>query len=677
MTSVFSLPKGPPPPYVQATHRHSIPEHTNLQSQHVEKRTETNSTNKRPSSPLDDNVCSWRGGLKGIFVKNRYFGQSNWMNFRSPFSVVKRVVIKHECDPATEVYKLTHKCKAASREIKAQDKIALHMHIASHPSDHVPPREMADKLVQSYMQTFGSIYRVLHIPKFKEEYESYWSDPQTKTRAHVVAKLLLVMAIGTVFQPRQEAFVLRSSALQWIYVAQTWVTTPFDKCRLSIEVIQLQCLVVFARLVHDVDGDLLRLSAASLLQTAMQIGLHIDAEINSFPDISPQEVQLRRNLWATVLEIVVQMSVDSGGIPLIRATDYDCKAPVNVDDINFKHDMDGFVSSIQPPSVFTDSSLQVMLTQSLPIRLQIAAFVNDFRYDFTTYEQTMTLSDELSRFCASNTATFQSLKSSSRSPTEFQTYMIELLTHQYLFALHFPYATKAKTDHKYYYSRKICLDIARLFLPNPSQMTEHAYTNLRLWGGGIFRAAPLQAATFIADEMIYQIGSDTSSLFTREKNLLDGRKDLRRYVEEYIGSTIDRMKLGHTNFRPYVMVSALLTQIDALIVGQPVEEKILETIKDRLITAHDVLRGCLPHLPRENEPSDSEAQSYAVNSPGSLQDAVRQLTPPLLLTSDSKLIRSRFVITRWMLITLPTWNGGSSLEMWIHLHNSMQIRMDL
>ncbi|KUL83223.1 hypothetical protein ZTR_10479 [Talaromyces verruculosus] len=577
----------------------------------------------KPSSPLDDNVCSWRGGLKGIFVKDRYFGQSNWMNFRSPFSAVKRVVVKHEFDPTTEVYKLTHKCKAASREIKAQDKIALHMHLASHPSDHVPPREMADKLVQSYMQTFGSIYRILHIPKFQEEYESYWSNPQTSSQAHVVAKILLVMAIGTVFQPRQEAFVLRSSALQWIYVAHTWVTTPFDKCRLSVEVIQLQCLLVFARLVHDVDGDLLRLTAASLLQTAMQIGLHIDAEINAFPNIPPQEIQLRRNLWATVLEIVVQMSVDSGGIPLIRAADYDCKPPVNIDDMEFKHDMDRFVLSIQPPDVFTDSSLQVMLTQSLPVRLQIAAFVNDFRYNFSTYEQTMALSEELSQICASNTATFQSLKSSSRSPSEFQTYMMELLTHQYLFALHFPYATKAKTDHRYYYSRKICLDIARLFLPSCSQMTDYAYTNLRLWGGGIFRAAPLQAATFIADEMIYQIETDTSSLFTKEKTLLDGRKDLRRYVEEYIESTMDRMKLGHTNFRPYVMVSALLAQIDALIAGQPVEEKILETIKDRLIIAHGVLRGCLPHTPPENEPSDSEAQPYVINGAGSLQDAIR------------------------------------------------------
>jgi hypothetical protein len=634
MTSVFSLPKGPPPPYVQTAHQRSIPEHTKVTGQLVENRTETITTSKRPSSPLDDNVCSWRGGLKGIFVKDRYFGQSNWMNFRSPFSAVKRVVVKHEFDPTTEVYKLTHKCKAASREIKAQDKIALHMHLASHPSDHVPPRDMADKLVQSYMQTFGSIYRILHIPKFQEEYESYWSNPQTSSQAHVVAKILLVMAIGTVFQPRQEAFVLRSSALQWIYVAHTWVTTPFDKCRLSVEVIQLQCLLVFARLVHDVDGDLLRLTAASLLQTAMHIGLHIDAEINAFPNISPQEIQLRRNLWATVLEIVVQMSVDSGGIPLIRAADYDCKPPVNIDDMEFKHDMDRFVSSIQPTDVFTDSSLQVMLTQSIPVRLQIAAFVNDFRYSSSTYEQTMALSEELSQICASNTATFQSLKASSRSPSEFQTYMMELLTHQYLFALHFPYATKAKTDHRYYYSRKICLDIARLFLPSCSQMTDYAYTNLRLWGGGIFRAAPLQAATFIADEMIYQIETDTSSLFTREKTLLDGKKDLRRYVEEYIESTMDRMKLGHTNFRPYVMVSALLAQIDALIAGQPVEEKILETIKDRLMIAHGVLRGCIPHTPPENEPSDSEAQPCMINGAGSLQDAVRKPTPILLLASN-------------------------------------------
>ena len=200
--------------------------------------------------------------------------------------------------------------------------------------------------------------------------------------------------------------------------------------------------------------------------------------------------------------------------------------------------------------------------------------------------------------------------------------MIEMLTHQYLFALHLPFATKAKTDHKYYYSRKLCLEIARLFLPRDSQMNDYAYTNLRLWGGGLFRAAPLQAAAFIADEMRYQIESETNSLFTREKLLLDVEKDLRGYVEEYIESAIDRMKVGHTNFRPYVMMSALMAHIDASIAGQSVEKKILETIKECLVIAHELLRSYLPGSPLEDEPLDTEIQSYGLKIAGSVQEMV-------------------------------------------------------
>lgn len=546
-----------------------------------------------------------RAPIKGVFQKTRYFGQSHWMNcIPAPFQLIIDLCRLHEADPTSEIYSLLQKCKSASREVRARDKILST--VAPHLGDCIPARGIADKLVQSYLETFESIYRVLHVPNFLLEYEGYWLQPRTAS-LNLVTKLLLIMAIGAVFQPQGEAAMLRSSALQWIYAAQAWLSTPFDKHRLTVEGLQIQCLLLLARLAHDVDGDLLWLSAGYLLRTAMQMGLHIDAESYTFRNLPAQDIQLRRKLWATVLEIVVQTSVDSGGLPLISANDYDCKPPLNVDDMVQKEGSDDLRSTVKSHDKFTQSSLQIMLVGSLPLRLEIAAFVNDFRVDSMTYDKTIHLSEKLLKVCSTNSASFQTYKISSSRPTEFQVTMVELLTHRFLFVLHYPYALKARSNHTFYYSRKVCLDSALLFLSHSSQTQDYAYTHLRLWGGGLFRVLPLQSTGFIAEELFHQIETEAAS-FSKNMTLLDRRSELRKYIEEYAEFTIARIRYGHTNVRGHAMFSALLAQVDAVLSGSPVEESILVALKNSLTTCYEVLRAQSRESPPQSSPFECGTQ---------------------------------------------------------------------
>jgi Fungal specific transcription factor domain/Fungal Zn(2)-Cys(6) binuclear cluster domain len=648
VTSVFSLPKsiqnapvayGPSPPTttLRTTQQSYLNQEQLPKAQSSVQGVHASSSSQLGYDSCADNLnCVLRGDLKGVFSKNRYFGASHWMTSVSTSRLTTKLVLQQEADPNSEICHLTKKCKAASKQINAQDKIISN--IASHPNEYVPPREIADSLVQAYLQTFESIYRIIDIPNFQQEYDSYWANPGMSSQA-MVTKLLLIMAVGTVFQPLQQATALRSSALQWISVAQTWVSMHFDKYCLTIEGLQIQCLLIFARLVHDVDADLLGLSAGSLLQTAMQLGLHIDAEKHVFPGVSAQDIHLRRKLWATVLEIMVQASIDSGAIPLIRAADYDCKPPLDIDDTKLKHGSAELSSSIEPGDKFAQSSLQIMLSNSLPLRLEIAAFVNDFRLDSSTYENAMSLSERLLKSCTLNSKLFQSFRNSSHYPTDFQIYMVELLTHQYLFALHMPYAAKAKSHHTFYYSRKICLDTARLFLPNHSETMDYAHTHLRLWGGGIFRAIPLQAACFIAEELLYQMDMSTAA-FSKGRGFFNKKNELRLCVEEYIESAMNRIRHGHLNVRPYVMMSALLAHIDARIDGHQVEETILATVKKCLTACYEVLCGQLNQLPESFEGNVS-----ATNNEISLQDDF--IVSDSLFLSELILIPLRITITGW------------------------------
>jgi hypothetical protein len=510
----------------------------------------------------------------------------------------------HEADPTSEIHILYQKCKCTSRVVKAHEKILPPA--APQLNDYIPVRDIVDRLVHSYLETVEPIYRVLHVPSFLQEYERYWF-ASSSTNKTFVTKLLLAMAIATVFQPQNEAAVLRSSALQWIYTAQTWLSTPFDKYRLTVEGLQIQCLLLIARLVHDVDGDLLWLSAGYLVRTAMQMGLHIDADLYTLRKLSPQDIQLRRKLWATVLEISVQTSMDSGGVPLISENDYDCKPPLNMDDQPQKIDAETLLACVQPQTVFTQSSLQIMLTNSLPLRLEIAAYVNDFRRSSTTYGKTMQLSEKLLKVCNTNAALIQTFQTSSSHPSDFHVNMVELVIRQFLFALHYPYALQAKSDHTFYYSRKICLDTSLLFLSSFSQTKNDSCINVRLWGGGIFRALPQQFTCYVADELFYQIESGaTSAIMTTPSS--DRRSELRKYIQEYATFTLARVKNGHPNVRSHVMCSALLAHVDAVLAGSRVEENILATLKNSLMVCDKILQAQLEESPQQSYRFECDAQ---------------------------------------------------------------------
>lgn len=531
--------------------------------------------------------------IRGLFAKTLFCGQSHWMHCIPPFVQIINVQLKVEADPTSEHYRLLQKCKNASREIKALQKIVPP--VVTNLSEFLPGRDLTDRLVKSYLETFEFIFPVLHIPIFFHEYETFWLDPKLSSHSFVT-KLLLIAAIGTIFQPPDEASFLRSSALQWIHVAQSWLTTPVDKTRLSTEGLQQLCLLLLARLAHDVDGDVLDLTSGYLLRAAMQMGFHIDAATKGFRELPPLEIQLRRKLWATVLEIVVQTSMDSGVLPLISASDYDCKPPMNVDDITREECSDDFHPAIQPPEQFTRSSLQIMLLRSLPLRLEIASALNDFRPDSMTHEKVMHFSEKLLAHCHDDSALLRRLRKSSSKLNDFHINTIELLTHRSLLALNYLYAIKAKSDHSYYFSRKICLDAALVILTRSPQDQDNLFSQLRVNGGGIFRWTPLQAVCFIADELIHHIETGGSS-FTEQSAMRDRRDALRKHLEDYTKFTLVRIRKGHPNVRPNMMLSAFAAQLDAMLNGSSVEESIDAAIKTSLTNCYKVLCGQLGESP--------------------------------------------------------------------------------
>ncbi|GBF66417.1 transcription factor [Trichophyton mentagrophytes] len=342
------------------------------------------------------------------------------------------------------------------------------------------------------------------------------------------------MSIGSIFSPdRSASDTSYSSVSQWIYVAQSWLNSPFEKSRINISGTQIHCLLLLARQVNCVGGDLAWVSAGSLLRTAMHIGLHIGP--SHLPNVTFYDQEIRRRLWATVLEIVVQSSMDSGGLPLIHMQDIDCELPSNIEDEQLE-DANEIIDAThaKPLEEYTMTSVQIALAKSLPLRLEIAQYLNNFRSE-PSYEKTLHLASRLSSFCRDNYVLFQSFPPEMPRPASFQIKMLDLLSYRFLLALHHPFAVKARVDPTLYYSRKVCIEVSvSLLVPlsasNDTESSNDNYKNLKISGTGLFRDVPVMAISTICEALTYQLEEEKSSFIPVSS--LFSHQDLREIIEE-------------------------------------------------------------------------------------------------------------------------------------------------
>lgn len=201
-------------------------------------------------------------------------------------------------DKSSRGLSLLNDCKTLARTIKAyRDPSIPSLSLAS-----LPTKQVADKLVAGYFRTTESLFRVLHIPSFQQDYDKFWS--MFRDMAHCPAtsfhlQMKLVMAIGAATYDRE--FSLRNSAIQWVQEATTWVTASSSKSRLNISVLQILILLCLARETTGIGADLVWISAGSLLRTAISMGLHRDPR--KLPHMSLFNAEMRRRLWNTIIEV--------------------------------------------------------------------------------------------------------------------------------------------------------------------------------------------------------------------------------------------------------------------------------------------------------------------------------------------------------------------------------------
>ncbi|KAF4303088.1 hypothetical protein GTA08_BOTSDO08896 [Botryosphaeria dothidea] len=338
------------------------------------------------------------------------------------------------------------------------------------------------------------------MPSLAAEYERYWANGSSLNDVSIV-RLLLILALGSCFYQGADRSSLHSTAITWIMAAYNWTSAPNIKHHLTIPGIQIHCLLLLAMQTHSVGGDIVVVSATNLIGMAKQMGL--DRDPSSICNMSPLQAEIRRRLWTTTLELLVQASIDCGQAPIVSPDDYDCPPPTNVNDIQLNDETNANIIP-EPLESYTQASAAIILAESLPVRLRITKYLNHIRSDIS-YDSTLRLGTQLNQSLRTH---FDKAK---QHMPPFQLHLTTLLTHRFLLSLHLPFATKAAADPTRYLSRKIVADTSPLLLgrsaspptpPSPFDPPTAALPACLAHASGFFRAAQLQAAAAVALELL-------------------------------------------------------------------------------------------------------------------------------------------------------------------------------
>lgn len=531
-------------------------------------------------------------GIRGTYTKNRLYGESHWTSYLTTSSIAIEGIREIAHEGFSDAFGLLAKCKALAREVKTQespDDIKLR-----EGESLLPSRSVADMLVQAYLRTTDKVFHVLDVPQFMGLYEQYWRD-STNVPSGFHASMILVFANGAAVCP--DHGLSRKNIIHWIYVASRWLNQPRAKMRMNLWSLRTHCLLLLARQSNGVDGKMTALSAGSLVVTAMHMGLHVDPVHFAESQVPQQEYEVRRRLWAAVLELELQANIDSGGRPLIREDDFDCMPPSNVDEASSSGATNRRAAS--PLERYTQSSVQILLARSIRIRLKIARFVNDFR-PAPSYQEALALSKELVEDMRQSTALIEGWRKANAPISQFQIELYNLLMQRFLLALHYNYALKAKDEPLFYYSRKICLDSSFSLLSPPVLQRDPDFYRAVLHGCSVFQDVYTAAANFLS-EYVCAENANTSLLMPSPGT--SSENHLIAAIEGHLPLSLARVEAGQTNVKAQLLMRCLLTFAKSMHNGTDVKNDLRKAINISLEDAYAALRTRLEGSSPASEPA--------------------------------------------------------------------------
>jgi hypothetical protein len=350
------------------------------------------------------------------------------------------------------------------REKRKQDRERRAAEPAPTLESLLPSKEETDSLLTVYLDQFEQLHRIIHLPMFKKEYESFW-DPNLTRPASLTALVLSMISVSCCLgmQASSKFIGVKSSAHtlveSWVKACDAWLERQSHKHRRLVHY-QIECLLFLAKRVNIIKKKRFWPLSGGLIRNAIIIGLHQDPDTLS-SGISPYNKEMRRRIWATMVEFDLQASFDLGVPTILSQVHNDADAPRNIDDDSFDQDSTELPVS-RPRTEYTFSSYAHFSRQSLPVRLEICKILTGPPVDLD-WEQVLHYSDMITQEIDALPPwdlDSDQISGVSHKPSLAHT-LLHIQLRQFLIPLHQPFLRQRKNHSRYQTSEFIYYTAAR------------------------------------------------------------------------------------------------------------------------------------------------------------------------------------------------------------------------
>ncbi|PSR85545.1 fungal-specific transcription factor domain-domain-containing protein [Coniella lustricola] len=364
--------------------------HTNLNaSQYSNSNHNTNGSphsldwdTNRTVYPIQTSVAATPITIRGLSVKGnlrtRFFGQNSTRVLLNLFDEAKDFIFnRSSADEIRDLFVQQNKIYAAVTEEHRRGLAPIAVFtdsllpVQKRMADILPIKVICDRLLDAYISMSEGLYRVVHVPSFRAEYEVFWQKRQVSDA--FLPRLMCMLSLGARFETEKQG--LSHDRADGIHaptacaLARAWLDSLRGKQLVDMDTLQCETLLLHARRMMSSQHQESWTQLGFIVRMAMTMGLHRDPD--EFPQIKPFYAELRRRLWYTIMDMDLHVALACNLPCSVRQGEYTCRPPNNLDDNDIYPDMPQLPPS-KPIDEFTNTQLQAYASRTLPYRIRVS-----------------------------------------------------------------------------------------------------------------------------------------------------------------------------------------------------------------------------------------------------------------------------------------------------------------
>ncbi|CAE6420675.1 putative transcriptional regulatory protein C1F7,11c [Rhizoctonia solani AG-1 IB] len=380
----------------------------------------------------------------------------------------------------------------------------------------LPPKSVADTLVDFYFTHINYTRYPLYEPAFRVSYDSIWTNGMrvSPSDARFLPLLFVVMATAARLAPEHIAGDLRTrrvTSLRYYWSSRRTLTLAAAIQNESLELLLARLLsarfLIFDRRITECWSQL-----GAAVRTAHALGLHRDgAKLG----LDPFQTEYRRRIWSYLYHADRTHALLLGRPHSIQDDYTDTLPPMNIEDSEL---LIATSSPLRPHPLSQPTHMTFVI-----LRHQLAKIIGHIVHHFQfvrshlRYQEVLNLDNELQQFVASLPPHY-----SLDPDTSLDAVLDFLPVHRFLIvtevyfvriSLHRPYLLRKLDSDRFNFSRKACFDSARRDFEVRQAFKATAHKTILDSLGGAYRE--FQAAMISGIALLIEPQSEESPLRRR------------------------------------------------------------------------------------------------------------------------------------------------------------------